>query len=339
MGDIKMETQEKRKIVLSAIQPTGTPTLGNYLGALKNWKTMSEGYDCFYAVADLHSVTVRPEPADLRRRTLEMYALLIAIGLDPEKNVVFIQSHVPAHAQLAWLLDCYTQFGEASRMTQFKDKSEKHPDNVNVGLFAYPVLMAADILLYQADYVPVGDDQRQHLEITRDIAERFNGIYGNTFKVPEPFIGRTGARIMSLQDPTQKMSKSDTNTKAFITMLDDDNVIMKKIKSAVTDSEARVYYGEGKDGVNNLMGIYSCCTGKTFDEIEREFDGKGYGDFKTAVGEAVIAELKPVKDEYQRLISDKAYLLDCAAKGAEKASHYAERTLKKAMKKVGLLQL
>lgn len=334
-----METQEKRKIVLSAIQPTGTPTLGNYLGALKNWKSMSEDYDCFYAVADLHSVTVRPEPADLRRRTLEMYALLVAIGLDPEKNVVFIQSHVPAHAQLAWLLDCYTQFGEASRMTQFKDKSEKHPDNVNVGLFAYPVLMAADILLYQADYVPVGDDQRQHLEITRDIAERFNGIYGNTFKVPEPFIRRTGARIMSLQDPTQKMSKSDTNTKAFITMLDDDSVIMKKIKSAVTDSEAHVYYGEGKDGVNNLMGIYSCCTGKTFDEIEKEFDGKGYGDFKTAVGEAVIAELKPVKEEYQRLINDKAYLLDCAAKGAEKASHYAGRTLKKAMKKVGLLQL
>ncbi len=334
-----METQEKRKIVLSAIQPTGTPTLGNYLGALKNWKTMSEDYDCFYAVADLHSVTVRPEPADLRRRTLEMYALLIAIGLDPEKNVVFIQSHVPAHAQLAWILDCCTQFGEAARMTQFKDKSEKHPDNVNVGLFAYPVLMAADILLYQADYVPVGDDQRQHLEITRDIAERFNGIYGDTFKVPEPFIRKAGAKIMSLQDPAQKMSKSDANLKSFISMLDDDSVIMKKIKSAVTDSEARIYYGEGKDGVNNLMNIYSCCTGKTFDGIEKEFGGMGYGDFKTAVGEAVIAELKPVKDEYRRLINDKAYLLDCAAKGAEKASRYAERTLKKAMKRVGLLQL
>lgn len=334
-----MEEQVKKKIVLSAIQPTGTPTLGNYLGALKNWKTMSEDYDCFYAVADLHSITVRPEPADLRRRTLEMYALLMAIGLDPEKNVVFIQSQVPAHAQLAWVLDCYTQFGEASRMTQFKDKSEKHPDNVNVGLFAYPVLMAADILLYQADFVPIGVDQKQHLEITRDIAERFNGLYGNTFKLPEPYIGKAGAKIMSLQEPTKKMSKSDTNVKGFISMLDDDNTIMKKIKSAVTDSEAKVYYGEGKEGVNNLMSIYSCCTGKTFEDIEKEFEGKGYGDFKQAVGEAVIAELKPVKDEYSRLIDDKAYLMECAKNGAQKASYFANRTLQKAMKKVGFVQL
>ncbi len=328
-----------KQIVLSAIQPTGTPTLGNYLGALKNWKSMSEDYECFYAVADLHSITVRPEPALLRRRTLEMYALLLAIGLDPEKNTVFVQSHVNAHAQLAWVLNCYTQFGEAARMTQFKDKSEKHPENVNVGLFSYPTLMAADILLYQADFVPVGADQKQHLEITRDIAERFNGIYGQTFKVPEPFIGKTGANIMSLQEPTKKMSKSDTNAKAFISMLDDTDTIVRKIKSAVTDSEARVYYGEGKDGVNNLMGIYACCTGKSLEVIEQEFSGKGYGDFKAAVAEAVAEELRPVKAEFDRLIADKAYLNDCMVQGAQKASYFANKTLRKAMKKVGFYQL
>lgn len=334
-----METAEKKQIVLSAIQPTGTPTLGNYLGALKNWKTMSADYDCFYAVADLHSITVRPEPAQLRRRTLEMYALLLAIGLDPEKNTVFVQSHVNAHAQLAWILNCYTQFGEAARMTQFKDKSEKHPENVNVGLFSYPTLMAADILLYQADFVPIGVDQKQHLEITRDIAERFNGLYGNTFKLPEPFIGKAGAKIMSLQEPTKKMSKSDTNAKSFISMLDDADTITRKIKSAVTDSEARVYYGEGKDGVNNLMGIYACCTGTSFDEITAEFEGKGYGDFKAAVAEAVVEELRPVKAEFDRLIADKAYLNACMQQGAEKASYFANKTLRKAMKKVGFYQL
>lgn len=328
-----------KQIVLSAIQPTGTPTLGNYLGALKNWKNMADDYECFYAVADLHSITVRPEPALLRRRTLEMYALLLAIGLDPEKNTVFVQSHVNAHAQLAWVLNCYTQFGEAARMTQFKDKSEKHPENVNVGLFSYPTLMAADILLYQADFVPVGADQKQHLEITRDIAERFNGIYGQTFKVPEPFIGKTGANIMSLQEPTKKMSKSDTNVKAFISMLDDADTVVRKVKSAVTDSEARVYCGEGKDGVNNLMGIYSCCTGKDFAEIEQEFAGKGYGDFKAAVAEAVVEELRPVKAEFDRLIADKAYLTACMEDGAKKASYFANKTLRKAMKKVGFYQL
>ena len=328
-----------KQIVLSAIQPTGTPTLGNYLGALKNWKNMADDYECFYAVADLHSITVRPEPALLRRRTLEMYALLLAIGLDPEKNTVFVQSHVNAHAQLAWVLNCYTQFGEAARMTQFKDKSEKHPENVNVGLFSYPTLMAADILLYQADFVPVGADQKQHLEITRDIAERFNGIYGQTFKVPEPFIGKTGANIMSLQEPTKKMSKSDTNAKAFISMLDDADTIVRKVKSAVTDSEARVYYGEGKDGVNNLMGIYSCCTGKDFAEIEQEFAGKGYGDFKAAVAGAVVEVLRPVKAEFDRLIADKAYLTACMEDGAKKASYFANKTLRKAMKKVGFYQL
>lgn len=328
-----------KQIVLSAIQPTGTPTLGNYLGALKNWKNMADDYECFYAVADLHSITVRPEPALLRRRTLEMYALLLAIGLEPEKNTVFVQSHVNAHAQLAWILNCYTQFGEAARMTQFKDKSEKHPENVNVGLFSYPTLMAADILLYQADFVPIGVDQKQHLEITRDIAERFNGLYGQTFNLPEPFIGKTGAKVMSLQEPTKKMSKSDTNVKAFISMLDDADAIVRKIKSAVTDSEARVYYGEGKDGVNNLMGIYSCCTGKDFAAIEQEFAGKGYGDFKTAVAEAVVEELRPVKTEFDHLIADKAYLTACMEDGAKKASYFANKTLRKAMKKVGFYQL
>ena len=334
-----METNEKKKVVLSAIQPTGTPTLGNYLGALKNWKNMADDYECYYAVADLHSITVRPEPAQLRRKTLEMYAFLLAIGLDPEKNTVFVQSHVSAHAQLGWILNCYTQFGEAARMTQFKDKSEKHPENVNVGLFAYPMLMAADILLYQANYVPIGVDQKQHLEITSNIADRFNGLYGETFTLPEPFIGKTGAKIMSLQEPTKKMSKSDTNVKAFISVLDDTDTIVRKIKSAVTDSEARVHYAQGKDGVNNLMTIYSCCTGKDFAEIEKEFDGKGYGDFKAAVAQAVAAELAPVRDEFNRLIADKSYLNACMEAGAQKAARVANRTLRKAMKRVGFYQL
>ena len=334
-----METNEKKKVVLSAIQPTGTPTLGNYLGALKNWKNMADDYECYYAVADLHSITVRPEPAQLRRKTLEMYAFLLAIGLDPEKNTVFVQSHVSAHAQLGWILNCYTQFGEAARMTQFKDKSEKHPENVNEGLLAYPMLMAADILLYQANYVPIGVDQKQHLEITRNIADRFNGLYGETFTLPEPFIGKTGAKIMSLQEPTKKMSKSDTNVKAFISVLDDTDTIVRKIKSAVTDSEARVHYAQGKDGVNNLMTIYSCCTGKDFAEIEKEFDGKGYGDFKAAVAQAVAAELAPVRDEFNRLIADKSYLNACMEAGAQKAARVANRTLRKAMKRVGFYQL
>ena len=334
-----METNEKKQVVLSAIQPTGTPTLGNYLGALKNWKNMADDYECYYAVADLHSITVRPEPAQLRRKTLEMYAFLLAIGLDPEKNTVFVQSHVSAHAQLGWILNCYTQFGEAARMTQFKDKSEKHSENVNVGLFAYPMLMAADILLYQANYVPIGVDQKQHLEITRNIADRFNGLYGETFTLPEPFIGKTGAKIMSLQEPTKKMSKSDTNVKAFISVLDDTDTIVRKIKSAVTDSEARVHYAQGKDGVNNLMTIYSCCTGKDFAEIEKEFDGKGYGDFKAAVAQAVAAELAPVRDEFNRLIADKSYLNACMEAGAQKAARVANRTLRKAMKRVGFYQL
>lgn len=328
---------EKKPIVLSMIQPTSVPTLGNYLGALKNWKAMSDDYNCLYAVADLHALTIHPEPAKLRQQIIEMYAILLSIGLDPEKSIIFIQSQVAAHAELAWILDCYTQFGEASRMTQFKEKSQKHADNVNVGLFAYPVLMAADILLYQANFVPIGADQKQHLELARDIATRFNTLRGNTFTLPEPFIKKVGARVMSLQDPTQKMSKSDPNPKASISLLDSPDVILKKFKSAVTDSEACVRYADGKDGINNLMSIYSCCTGLDYDAIEKEFAGKGYGDFKVKVAEAVIEELRPVQEEYSRLMSDKQYILDTAAAGAEKAARIAGRTLTKAKKKVGLL--
>lgn len=330
---------EKKSIVLSCIQPTSVPTIGNYLGALKNWKYMSEDYDCYYAVADLHAITVRQEPAKFRKQSMEMYALLLAIGLDPEKNVVFVQSHVPEHSQLSWVLNCYTQFGEASRMTQFKEKSLKHADNINVGLFDYPVLMAADILLYQAEYVPIGADQKQHLELARNIADRFNQAYSPTFTVPEPFFGKVGARVMSLQDPTKKMSKSDSNPKASVSMLDTPDMIAKKFKSAVTDSEAKVYYGEGKDGINNLMSIYSACTGLDYAQIEKDFDGKGYGDFKVAVAEAVIECIKPIQDEYFRLINDKAYLEDCAKLGREKASYTAQKTLRKVMKKVGFWQV
>ncbi len=331
-------TTEKKKIVLSCIQPTGTPTLGNYLGALKNWKNMCEDYNCLYGVADLHSITVptfRENPAQLKKNTMELYALLIALGIDPEKNVIFVQSHVPTHAQLGWILNCYTQFGEASRMTQFKEKSQKLGENISVGLFDYPVLMAADILVYGADYVPIGADQKQHLELARNICDRFNMIYGNVLKMPEPFIGKKGAKITSLQDPTKKMSKSDDNPKSYISLLDEPNVIMKKIRSAVTDSEACVRYADGKDGINNLMTIYSCCTGKSFEEIEKEFEGKGYGDFKTAVGEAVVNELAPIQARYKELIADKKYLEECMAKGAEFATRLSQRTLDKVMKKVG----
>ncbi len=324
--------------VLSMIQPSGLPTLGNYLGALKNWANVAEEYDCAFAVADLHAITVRQDPQKFKKQILEMYALLLALGLDPEKNIIFVQSQNPNHAQMAWLLNCYTQFGEMSRMTQFKDKSKQHADNVNVGLFAYPALMAADILLYQADYVPVGADQKQHLEIARDIACRFNGIYGDTFTLPKPLIVDTGARIMSLQDPTKKMSKSDPNPKGFVTVFDSPDVIAKRIKSAVTDSEACVRYAEGKDGVNNLMSIYSCCTGKTKEEIETEFAGKGYGDFKSAVADAVIAELAPVQEAYTRYMSDRGYLEQCMKDGAAKATRVSQRTLDKAMKKIGFYQ-
>ena len=316
---------------------TGMFALGNYLGALKNFVALQNDYECVYALADLHAITVRQNPAEFRKNTLSAYAMMLALGIDPEKSIFFIQSQVPEHAQLAWVLSCYTQFGELSRMTQFKDKSAKHADNVNAGLFTYPSLMAADILLYNADYVPVGADQKQHLELCRNIAERFNGLYSPTFVVPDGLIPKTGARIMSLQDPTKKMSKSDENTAGFITMLDTPAEIMKKFKRAVTDSEARVYYGENKAGINNLMGIYSCITGKSYDEIEKEFEGRGYGDFKTAVGEAVVKELEPIQARYNELIKDKAYLEKCYSEAAPRAEAIARRTLQKVMKKVGYL--
>lgn len=337
------QPKEKKKVFLSLIQPTAVPTIGNYFGAMRNWAAYQDEFNTVFGVADLHAITVRQEPQKLRRQTLETFALLIAAGLEPEKNILFIQSQVNTHAQLAWLLNCYTQFGELSRMTQFKDKSASHADNVNAGLFAYPALMAADILLYQADVVPVGADQKQHLEITRDIAERFNGIYGNVFTVPEPYIPKTGARIMSLQEPTKKMSKSDANANGFISVLDDPDTIVRKLKRAVTDSESKVCYREAtadlpaKDGVNNLMTLYACATGKTFEATEAEFEGKGYGDFKAAVAEALVEELRPLQRKYHELMNDKAYLEDCYKKGAEMAQKISQRTLDKAMKKIGFL--
>lgn len=326
----------ENKTVLSFVQASGTPTIGNYFGAFKNWHETAEQNDCIYGVADLHALTVRNDPAVLRRRTLEMYATLLALDLNPEKNIIFVQSHVPEHTYLAWILNCYTGFGEAGRMTQFKDKSAQHADNVNVGLFTYPILMAADILLYNASYVPVGEDQKQHLEIARDIATRFNGLYGDVFTIPEPLIGKKGAKILSLQDPEKKMSKSDPNVKGFISLTDPLDVVVKKIKSAVTDSEARVYASPEKAGVTNLMTMYSCCTGKDFDAIEEEFEGKGYGDFKAAVAEAVAEELRPFQEKYNALVTNKDYLEKCAKEGAEKAEAVAFRTLRKVRKKVGL---
>lgn len=330
---------EKKKRVFSAIQPSGTITLGNYLGAVKNWAAMQDEFECIYALADLHTITVRQEPAQFRKNIIEAYASILACGIDTEKSLFFIQSHVSTHAQLAWILNCYTQFGELSRMTQFKDKSAKHADNVNAGLFTYPTLMAADILLYQTDMVPVGADQKQHLELSRNIAERFNGIYGNVFKVPEPYIPTNGARVMSLQDPTKKMSKSDENVNSCIMLMDSPDVIMRKFKRAVTDSEACVRYAEGKDGINNLMTIYSAVTGRNFDEIEKEFDGKGYGDFKTAVGEAVVEELRPVRERYEKYVADKAYMQECFKKADEIAQKISQRTLDKAMKKIGFFNV
>ncbi len=328
---------ERKQMLLSGIQPTGVFTLGNYIGAVRNWKKMQDDYDCAYFIADLHSLTVRQEPAELRKHSKEAFALLLACGIDPEQSLVFIQSHVPAHAELGWILSCYTQFGELSRMTQFKDKSQQHPENINAGLFDYPALMAADILLYQPDYVPVGADQKQHLELTRTIVNRFNGLYGEVFRMPEPYIAKEGAKIMSLQDPTRKMSKSDTNVNAFVSILDDPAVIRNKFKRAVTDSETEVCFREGKDGINNLMTIYSVITGSSMEEIEKEFAGKGYGDFKAAVGNAVVEELAPIRTEFDRLMKDNAYLEKCYREGAEKAAKVCARTLNKVKKKIGLL--
>ena len=333
------EIMDERKVILSGIQPSGELTLGSYLGALKNWVDLSNEYDCYYCIVDMHAITVRQNPAELRKTTFEQIAKYIACGLDPEKNTIFIQSHVPAHAELAWVLNCYTMYGELSRMTQFKDKSAKNADNINAGLFTYPVLMAADILLYQADLVPVGDDQKQHVELTRDIAGRFNSVYGDTFKMPEPYIPKVGARIMSLSNPESKMSKSDSDTGGTIYIMEKPDDIMRAFKRAVTDSETSVRYDvANKPGISNLMHIYSVATGKTFEEIEKEFDGRGYGEFKTAVGESVVEMLTPIREKAEELIKDKAYLESVYRAGAEKASYTAMKTLRKVYRKVGFIQ-
>ena len=324
-----------KKVLFSGMQATGNLTLGNYLGAMKNWVTLSDDYECFYSVVDMHSITVRQDPATLRKRARALLTLYIAAGLDPEKNCIYYQSHVSGHAELAWILNCYTYMGELNRMTQFKDKSAKHADNINAGLFTYPVLMAADILLYQADVVPVGIDQMQHLELTRDLAQRFNNIYGDVFTVPEAYIGKVGAKIMSLQDPTKKMSKSDENPNASIYLMDDPDTIMRKFKRAVTDSEAQILYRDEQPGIKNLIDIYCACTGKTPDEVVKEFDGQGYGVFKPAVGEAVVSVLKPLQDEVARLSKEKAYIDGIIKNNGEKAQYFANKTLRKVQKKVG----
>ena len=329
----------KKKIMLSGIQPSGDLHLGNYLGAVRNWGARAEEFDCYYFMADLHTLTVRQDPKLLRRRSLEQLAQYIACGIDPEKNVLFLQSHVHEHAELGWILNCYTMFGELSRMTQFKDKCAKNADNINGGLFTYPSLMAADILLYQADFVPVGEDQRQHCELTRDIAVRFNNIYGETFKIPEAYVPKAGARVMGLGNPTAKMSKSDPNGCVFLMEKPED--IARKFKRAVTDSDTEScvrFDMAGKPGVSNLMSIYSAVTGKSFDEIEKEFDGCGYGVFKPAVGDAVIETLRPIREEATRLLNDKAYLCSVYTEGAQKAGVIARKTLRKVYKKIGLVE-
>ena len=328
---------EDKKLIFSGIQPTGTFTLGNYIGAVRNWGPLQDQYNCIYCVVDMHAITVKQDTVKLRQNTMNAYALLMACGIDTEKSILFIQSHVRTHAELSWILSCNTQFGERSRMTQFKDKSQRHADDVNAGLFTYPVLMAADILAYNADLVPVGVDQKQHLELARNIAQRFNQRYGEFFTVPEPYIPEVGAKIMSLQDPTKKMSKSDDNPNACILILDDKDTIIRKFKRAVTDSESEICYREGKDGINNLISIYSTVTGKDFDSITSEFAGKGYGDFKLAVGEAVADHLEPIRSEFARISKDKAFLKQCYTDGAEKALRYSSRIVSKVYRKVGFV--
>lgn len=328
-----------KKILYSGMQATGNLTLGNYLGALKNWVTLNEEYECFWGVMDLHSLTVRQVPAEFRKRARNLLTLYIAAGLDPKKNCIYFQSHVSAHAELSWILNCFTYMGELNRMTQFKDKAAKHADNINAGLFTYPVLMAADILLYQADFVPIGKDQKQHLEITRDIATRFNSLYGDVFTIPEPYFGKAGAKIMSLQDPSKKMSKSDENINGSIYLMDDPDTIVRKCKRAVTDSDNEIRYGEDKPGVSNLLEIYSTCLGKNIEEAEKEFAGMGYGDFKMAVAEAVISVLKPLQEEYERLQKEKDFIDSIIKENDEKAAYFANKTLRKVKKKVGLTEL
>ena len=326
---------EEKKRIFSGMQPSGMITLGNYLGALKNWTNLQDDYDSLYCIVDMHAITVRQDPVKLRKQARDLLTQYLAVGIDPEKNTIYYQSHVSQHAELGWILNCFTYMGELNRMTQFKDKAAKYADNINAGLYTYPVLMAADILLYQTDLVPVGEDQRQHLEITRDIAGRFNGIYGETFKIPEAYIGKVGARIMSLQEPTKKMSKSDENKNNTILLMDEPAVIMNKVKRAMTDSGSEIRHGEDKPGISNLLNIYCACTGKTIAEAEKEFDGAGYGAFKTAVGEAVVAELEPVQKRVKELEKNKDYLDQVIKNGAERAGKLAARTLTKVQKRVG----
>ncbi len=330
--------EKSKKIVLSGIQPSGTPTLGNYVGMLRNCaKLQTEVTYCYYFVANMHATTVRQDPEELMRRSVEVLALLLACGVDPERSALFIQSHVKEHAELAWALSCNTYIGELNRMTQFKEKSTKHADNINAGLFTYPVLMAADVLLYQTNLVPVGKDQKQHLELARNIAIRFNNAYGETFTVPEPFISSVGGRVMSLQDPLKKMSKSDANPNAYVSMMDDPSVIVKKIKRAVTDSENRIAYEPEKPGVSNLLSIYSTFTGKTTEEAVQTFSGMGYGHLKTAVADAVVAELTPVQEKYRRFAADKAHLNAIMLDGALKARNAAKKTMDAVYSRIGYL--
>jgi len=330
---------ENKKIILSGIQPSGSATLGSYLGALKNWASLSSEYECLYMVVDMHAITIRQVPAELRKIQLEQLAQFVACGIDPDENTLFIQSHVPAHAQLAWVLNCFTMFGELSRMTQFKDKSSKNAENINAGLFTYPALQAADILLYGTDLVPVGADQKQHVELTRDIAVRFNGVFGDVFKIPEPYIPKVGAKIMDLQAPTKKMSKSEIADGGCVLIMDKPEDIMRSFKRAVTDSETEVRFDqENKPGISNLMQIYSCCTDKSLEAIEKEFAGRGYGEFKPCVGEAVVELLRPIREETEKLLADKAYMQELYRKGAEKASYLANKTLRKVYKKIGFIE-
>jgi tryptophanyl-tRNA synthetase len=330
-----MQQVSQKKTLFSGIQPTGAVTIGNYIGALSNWVKMQDEYNCVFSVVDLHSITVRQEPEVLRKNTLELAALLLACGIDPQKSVLFIQSHVPAHAELTWALDCIAYIGELSRMTQFKDKSRRHSDNINMGLMNYPVLMAADILLYMTDVVPVGADQKQHLEIARDLAERFNARYGETFRIPQPYINKHGGKIMSLANPQVKMSKSDENPNAYIALDDDADTILRKIKRSVTDSGSEVKAGKDKAGITNLLAIYCCFGGKTLKEAEREFEGKNYGYFKNAVAESVINTLIPLQKRKKEILSDKAFIDKTLDSGREKAAEIANKTLSDVYAKIG----
>lgn len=327
-----------KKVVYSAVQPTGSITLGNYIGAISNWLKLDEDYLSIYAIADLHALTIRQNAAEFRQKALSFFAQYIACGLDPTKNILYFQSHVPQHAQLTWVLNCFTYIGETSRMTQFKDKSSKHADNINMGLMDYPVLMAADILLYQSDFVPVGIDQKQHLELSRDLAIRFNNLYSPTFTVPEPLITKQGAKIFSLQDPTQKMSKSDPDANATINLIDAPEVIVRKFKRAVTDSDGTIAFTDDKPGVSNLLTIFSAVTDKSIESIISDYSGKGYAELKQGVADAVVAKLSPIQTRYNQLVKEKSYLLSVAKEGAEKAESIARRTLSKVHKKIGLVE-